>query len=83
MNAQAAFRHVNDSIRGLAPGGLEADTYEFFCECPDIECRAMVRLTLQEFDARRAASPSLSILAAHEDDQPSRSRQVRAEHRDG
>ena len=41
MNPQAAFREVNDSIRELAPGGLETDTFEFLCECPDIECHAM------------------------------------------
>jgi hypothetical protein len=68
MNAQAAFRQVNDSIRERAPGGLETDTFEFFCECPDIDCHARVSLTLQEFDARRAVTPPLSILAAHEDD---------------
>jgi hypothetical protein len=74
MNPQAAFREVNDSIRELTSAGAGTDRFEFLCECPDIECHAMVSLTLHEFDAGRSASPSVPILAAHEDDQPSRSR---------
>jgi hypothetical protein len=70
MNTQAAFRGVNDSIRELAPGGLETDTFEFFCECPDIECHATVSLKLLEFDEHRAASPPTPILAEHDRDQP-------------
>ena len=70
MNSQAAFREVNDSIRELAPGGFETDTFEFFCECPDIECHAPVSLTLLEFDEHRAASPPMPILAGHDRDQP-------------
>lgn len=76
MNPQAAFREVNDSIRQLAPEGTDGDTYDFFCECPDLECHAMARLTLLEFDARRAASPSVPIMAAHEDGQPNRLRRT-------
>jgi len=64
MNPQAAFREVNDSIRELAPGGLETDAFEFLCECPDIGCHAMVSLTLLEFDERRAASPPVPVHAA-------------------
>jgi hypothetical protein len=74
LNPQAAFREVNDSIRELAPAGADTGRFEFLCECPDIECHAMVSLTLREFDARRAASPSVPILAAHDDEQSSRSR---------
>lgn len=70
MNSHAAFRRVNDSIRELTPGGLETDTFEFFCECRDIECHATVSLTLLEFDEHRAASPPLPILAEHNGDRP-------------
>jgi hypothetical protein len=74
MDQRTAFRHVNDSIRELAPEGADTQTLEFFCECRDIECHALVSLTLLEFDARRAASPPVPIVAPHEDDQSSRSR---------
>jgi hypothetical protein len=73
-----AFRHVNDSIRQLAPEGPDTETLDFFCECRDIECNATVSLTLLEFDTRRAASPPVAIVAAHGDIQPSRARRVRA-----
>jgi hypothetical protein len=62
-----AFRHVNDSIRELAPEGPDTQALEFFCECRDIECHAAVSLTLLEFDARRAASPPVPVVVAHED----------------
>jgi hypothetical protein len=74
MDRRTAFEHVNDSIRALAPEGPDTQTLEFFCECRDIECHALVSLTLLEFAARRAASPPVPILATHEDGQSSRSR---------
>ena len=66
METAGAFRHVNDSIRGLATEELEGQM-EFFCECPDIGCLALVSLTLLEFDERRAASPPVPILAIDHD----------------
>lgn len=68
MEPHGAFGHVNDSIRKLASDGPENQTWEFFCECPDVECHTLVRLTLIEFDERRAASPPVPILAVHDDD---------------
>jgi len=67
MEAHGAFRHVNDSIRGLATEDLGDQTWEFFCECPDVGCRRLVSLTLLEFDECRAASPPVPILAGHDD----------------
>lgn len=67
MRPPGAFREVNDSIRRLAAPGPETQTWEFFCECSDIGCRALISLTLLEFDGRRAASPPVPILAAHHD----------------
>ena len=83
MDQRTAFRHVNDSIRELAPEGADTQTLEFFCECRDIECHTLVSLTLLEFDARRAASPPVPIVAPHEDDQSSRSRGTRLASRGG
>jgi hypothetical protein len=68
MDQPTAFRHVNDSIRELAPEGPDTQTLEFVCECRDIECHASVSLTLLEFDARRAALPPVPIVATHDDD---------------
>jgi hypothetical protein len=68
MESEGPFGHVNDSIRSLATDGQDAETWEFFCECPDVGCRALVTLTLLEFDEHRGASPPVPILASHHDD---------------
>jgi hypothetical protein len=65
MDTDGAFRQVNDSIRELASEGAGTETWEFFCECPDLACHALVSLTLPEFDERRAAAPPAPILSAH------------------
>jgi hypothetical protein len=76
MGTGQAFRHVNDAIRQLAPEGSETDTFQFFCECGDLQCHEFVSLTLLEFEGRRAASPPAPIFAAHEPiAKPSHSRQ--------
>jgi hypothetical protein len=67
MEPQGAFGHVNDSIRKLATEGPATETWEFFCECPDLACHTLVTLTLVEFDERRAASPPAPIVATHHD----------------
>jgi hypothetical protein len=63
MDADGLFGHVNDSIRKLAPDGAPGEAWEFLCECPDVECHAMVTLTLVEFDERRAEGRQ--VLATH------------------
>ena len=65
MESPGAFREVNDSIRRLASAGAAGETWEFFCECDDVACRALISLTLTEFDAHRTESPPLPILALH------------------
>ena len=64
MDPNGLFGHVNDSIRGLATDDQANETWEFFCECPDLECHGLVSLTLVEFDERRASLPPLPILLA-------------------
>jgi len=65
MELDGLFGHLNDSIRGLATEGPLDETWEFICECPDAACHEMVRVTLVEFDERRAASPAVPILSEH------------------
>lgn len=64
MDHNGLFGHVNDSIRGLADETPPAEVWEFFCECSDLTCHALVSLSLVEFDERRGASPPLPIVAA-------------------
>jgi hypothetical protein len=63
VDSEALFGHVNDSIRKLATDAQVAETWEFFCECPDLGCHALVSLTVHEFDDRRAALPPVPIVA--------------------
>jgi hypothetical protein len=62
------FGHVNSSIRALASEDSRDETWQFVCECADLGCFAFVSLTLEEFDARRAASPRSPILSSIHDD---------------
>jgi hypothetical protein len=64
MDSDGLFGHVNDSIRRLANDDQTAETWEFFCECPDLACHALVTLTVTEFDERRASFPPVPILFA-------------------
>jgi hypothetical protein len=63
MEQNRLFAQVNDSIRKLASQGPTAETWEFICECPEMRCHALVALTLNEFDTRRAAAPPVPVLA--------------------
>ena len=63
IDADGLFGHVNDSIRRLAIEGPADELWQFICECADLGCHAMVSLTLDEFDARRSASPPSPILS--------------------
>ena len=67
MTKNGLFAHVNDSIRTLASDGPPGQTWEFICECPEVTCHAMVSLTVTEFDAFRAASPPVPIVATEHD----------------
>jgi hypothetical protein len=60
---EAGFRDVNDAIRGLATSGPADEVWEFFCECDDLACRALIQLTLREFDDRRSVVPLQPLLA--------------------
>jgi len=67
MEQNGIFEHVNDSIRKLASQGPANQTWEFICECHELGCHMFVSLTLNEFDARRGASPPQPILALRHD----------------
>ena len=49
--AIAMRRMVNDAIAELATrlDDDEREVFEFVCECGDLRCRAMKRMTLSEF----------------------------------
>jgi hypothetical protein len=63
MEQDRLFVQVNDSIRDLASEGSTGESWDFICECEEVTCRAFVSLTLNEFDARRSASPPIPVHA--------------------
>jgi len=67
IDAGGLFGHVNDSIRDLATDAPSNEKWHFVCECPDLECHAVVSLTLGEFDASRSSSTPTPILSLHHD----------------
>ena len=67
MEEAGLFAHVNNSIRSLATEVHASETWEFFCECPDLACHALVSLTVGEFDERRTTMPPRPIVATGHD----------------
>jgi hypothetical protein len=68
MEQHRLFVEVNDWIRALANGYSTTQMWDFICECPEVACHSSVRLTLTEFDERRAASPPVPVHAAEHDE---------------
>lgn len=68
MGQDRLFVEVNDWIRTLAGGYAATQVWDFVCECPEVNCRSSVSLTLTEFDERRAALPPVPVRAAEHDD---------------
>ena len=63
---QSIFREVNERLEGLA------DTFKFVsemstftCECADLQCTAMVNMTLQEYEAVRSDPNEFVVLPGH------------------
>jgi hypothetical protein len=66
LASSVGIRAVNDSIRDFAMrSATDDDRWDFVCECDDPACGALVTLSLQEYDACRAAAPPEPVLADH------------------
>ena len=60
---ESLCREVNERIAELAPSAIYP---AFVCECPDLGCRAMLPMTLEEYERIRATSNSFVVAAGHE-----------------
>jgi hypothetical protein len=65
----AVYREANERIERAAQEYEVAGAIPFICECADPECRAIVRLTLPEYEEIRAHPTQFFNLPGH--DQPS------------
>lgn len=62
---EATFRQINESIKDAAER-FHSDDNDFVCECSDIECIALIRVTLEEYERVRTRSDHFAVVAGHE-----------------
>jgi hypothetical protein len=63
---EALFRQTNEAIeRGLWPGDQE-DAVRFRCECAQMDCHTILRLTLPEYEHVRQNPRRFVVAAGHE-----------------
>ena len=60
---ESLVREVNERMEDLASS---ATFPAFVCECPDLECREMLPVTLEEYERVRATSNSFVVAVGHE-----------------
>jgi hypothetical protein len=61
------FRDLNEQVEFVAtPLGPDARTYEFFCECPDVDCTLRLPITLAAYENVRS-DPTLFVVAPGHD----------------
>lgn len=63
---EALFRETNEAIeRGLWPGDQE-DAVRFRCECAQLDCHTILRLTLPEYEYVRQNPRRFVVAVGHE-----------------
>lgn len=63
---EALFRETNEAIeRGLWPVG-EEDAVRFRCECAQLDCHTIIRLTLPEYESVRENPRRFVVAFGHE-----------------
>ena len=61
------FREANETIRAKAADyGAPIERIPFLCECPNPSCTAIVRLTMEQYEAVRADDRHFFTLSGHE-----------------
>ena len=69
----ATFRAANERVNDFANGldDIEGTPLPFLCECPDVRCTAIVRLTKAEYEAIRRDPTRFATVPGHEGDEES------------
>jgi hypothetical protein len=61
------FRDLNEQVEFVAtPLDSDAGTFEFFCECPDVDCTLRLPITLAAYENVRS-DPTLFVVALGHD----------------
>jgi hypothetical protein len=61
------FRDLNEQVEFVAtPIDIDASTFEFFCECSNIDCTLRLPMSLAEYEDARS-DPTLFVVAPGHD----------------
>jgi hypothetical protein len=67
---EALFREVNERVAEVAEHFIEVETRSdpvaFNCECGSADCTEQMAMTIQEYDAVRAAPTRFAVVPGHE-----------------
>jgi hypothetical protein len=61
---EALFREVNERVQDHAEQG-DAGTYDYFCECANIDCTFRITLTNAQYEAIRNDPKQFLVLPSH------------------
>ena len=62
----AIFREANEGIERAAKQFAPPEPVPFICECADLSCRELVRLTLSEYEDVRSSPVRFVVAAGHQ-----------------
>ena len=62
----AIFREANERIEQAAQQLDHAEHVPFICECADLSCREIVRLTVSEYEDVRSSPVRFVLMTGHE-----------------
>lgn len=64
---EVLFRDVNESIESVALGNRgDGHTFEFVCECSNLDCTLRLRMTIQAYEAVRRDPAAFIVALGHE-----------------
>ncbi|HEY2311581.1 MAG TPA: hypothetical protein VGH46_10785 [Gaiellaceae bacterium] len=64
---ETLFRSVNENIEEAATSSQFDDhTFEFFCECSNIDCTRLLPMTVSEYERVRADPKQFVVAPGHE-----------------
>ena len=62
----AIFREANERIEEAAQQLDHPEQVPFICECADLSCREIVRLTVSEYEDVRSSPVRFAVMPGHE-----------------
>jgi len=64
---ETLFRSVNENIEQVATlGHVDEHTFEFFCECSNVDCTLQLPMTVAEYERIRADPKQFMVAPGHE-----------------